>query len=69
MLLADDGGIERGARGGQRVDGGVDTELGDGTGKNRRRVEVRERGGRSGVGQVVGGDVDGLNGGDGAFLG
>jgi hypothetical protein len=30
---------------------------------------VRERGGRGGVGQVVGGNVDGLEGGDGALFG
>src|SRR5690606_2259488 len=48
------------ARRGERVDGGVETARGDLTAQLRRRVEVRERRRRGGVGVVVGGDVDRL---------
>ena len=65
VLLADDFRVE-GARGGlERVDRGVDAELGDGARQNRLGVEVGERRGRGRVGQVVGGHVDGLHRGDG----
>ena len=60
MLLADDVGIERTRGGRQRIDGRVEAELGDRAGENRGGVEVRERSRRRRVGQVVGGDVDGL---------
>src|SRR5438094_3850449 len=53
----------------ERVDGGVDAELGDLTREYGGRVQVREGGRRRRVGQVVGGDVDRLHGGDGALLG
>ena len=69
MLLADNRGIQGVRRGGQGVDGGIQTELGDGTRKDGRGVEVRKRRGGSRVGQVVCGDVDSLNGGDGTRLG
>jgi peptide chain release factor 1 len=69
VLLAHDGRIERGARACQRVDGRIDAQLGDGTREDRGGVQVRERRCRGRVGQVVGGDVDGLDRGNGALLG
>src|SRR4051812_31858989 len=44
----------------ERVDRGVDAELGDRPGQHRRRIEVREGGVRCRVGDVVGGHVDRL---------
>src|SRR3989344_4625025 len=53
----------------ERIDGRVDAELGQAAGKNHGRIEVTEGGGRCRIGKVVGRDVHGLNGRDGAFLG
>ncbi len=69
MLLADYHGVQGVGGGGQRVDGRVQAELGDGAGQRRRGVQVDERRGRRRVRQVVCGDVDGLDRGDGAALG
>ena len=65
VLLADDLGVESAGGGLERVNGGVNAELGDGARQNRLGVEVGERRGRRGVGQVVGGNVDSLDRGDG----
>ncbi len=51
------------------VDGGVDTGLGDGTIEDGGGVEVGEGGGGRGIGDIIGGDVDGLDGGDGTLVG
>lgn len=69
MLLADDTGVEHAGLGVERVDGGVDTELGDSTGQNGGGIEMGEGGGRGGIGKIIGGHVDGLDGGDGSLLG
>ena len=69
MLLADDTGVEHARLGVERVDGGVDTELGNTTGQHSRGVQVGEGGGGSRVRQIIGGHVDGLHGGDGTLLG
>jgi hypothetical protein len=61
-------GIENARRRSQRIDGRINTDLGQGTRKNRRGVEVSERRCRSGIGQIVGGHVDRLHGGDRTFL-
>jgi hypothetical protein len=53
----------------ERIDGRVDADGGDVTVEHGRRVEVGEGGGRGRVGEVVGGDVDGLHRGDGALVG
>ena len=64
VLLADDVGLEDRRGRVQRVDRGIDALLGDRPGQRRRRVEVREHRRRRRVGEVVGGDVDGLHRGD-----
>ena len=69
VLLADDARRENARGGGQRIYGGVDAEFRQGTREHGGCVQVGERRGRRGVGQVVGGHVDGLHGGDGALLG
>ena len=61
VLLADHHRVEEARGRVERVDGGVDAELGDGAGEHGRGVEVGEGGGGRGVGQVVGGDVDRLH--------
>lgn len=69
VLLSDDSGVEHTRLGVEGVDGGVDSELGDSTRQDGRGVEMGEGGSGGGVGQVISGDVDGLDGGDGSLLG
>jgi len=64
VLHAQDQGVQNARSGVQRVHSGVDAQLGDLTGKHQGAVQVRERRGRGGVGQVVGGHVNGLHGSD-----
>src|SRR5690606_26991104 len=51
----------------ERIDGRVDAELRDRARENGGRVEVGEGRRRGRVGEVVGGNVDGLNRGNGAL--
>ncbi len=60
VLLADVARIEDARHRVERIDGRVDAQLGDRAAQRRRRVEVGERRRRGRVGQVVCGDVDGL---------
>src|SRR6266581_1514834 len=69
VLFPEDAGVEDARRGGEGIHRGVDPELHDLAREHRGGVQVREGGGRSGVSQVVGGDVDRLHGGDRALLG
>ena len=69
VLLADDVGRERLGGGGEGIDGRVDAEFRDRALEHDGRVEVREGVGGRGIGQVVRGDVDGLERGDRAVLG
>lgn len=69
VLLTDDTGVEHTGLGVEGVDGGVDTQLGDTTGQDGGSVQVSEGGSGGGISQVVSGDVDGLDGGDGTLLG
>jgi len=69
VLLADDTGVKHTRLGVEGVDGGVDTELGNGTGQHGGGVQVGEGGGGGGIGQIVGRDIDSLHGGDGTLLG
>ena len=55
--------------GGQRIHGGINAELRDGTFQHDGRVQVRERRGGRRIGQVVGRHVHGLEAGDRTFLG
>ena len=68
VLLADNVRRKDAGRGVQRVDGGVNAERGDGAVENRRCVQMRERGGRRGVGQIVRRDIDCLHRRDRAVL-
>src|SRR5690606_3787558 len=69
VLLPQEVGVEDSAGGGQGVHRGVDALLSDGSLEHDEGVEVGEGGGGGGVGQVVRGDVDGLDGGDRALVG
>ena len=69
MVVTDDTGVQHAGLGVERVDGGVDTQLGDTTGKHSGGVQVSEGGGGSRVSQIVSGHVDGLDGCDGTLLG
>ncbi len=53
----------------ERIDGGIDAEFRERTREHGGGVEVSEGRGRSGIGQIVGGHVDGLHGSDGALVG
>jgi peptide chain release factor 1 len=69
VLLADNTGVEHTGLGVERVDGRVDTQLGDTTGQHSGGVQVSEGGGGSRVSQIVSGHVDGLDGGNGTLGG
>ena len=62
MPFSDDIGFEVSRRGFERVDGGINSLLGDFSRQNSRCVEVCERCCGSGVGKVVRRDVNGLYG-------
>lgn len=69
MLLADNTGVKHTGGGIKRVDGGVDTQLGDTTGQDSGGVQVSEGGGRGRISQIVSRDVDSLDGSNGTLLG
>ena len=69
VLFSDDQRIEDSRGGFERVDGRIDTELGDLTAQHGRGIQVGKGRCRSGVGQVIRRDVYGLNGGDGSLFG
>ena len=69
MVLTDDTGVQHAGLGVKRVDGGVDTQLGDTTGQDSGGVQMGEGGGGSRVSQIVSGHVDGLDGGNGSLGG
>lgn len=69
MSLTDNSGVEHSGLGVKRVDGRVDTQFGDGSRQHSGGVQVREGGGGGRVSQVIGRDVDGLDGGNGTLLG
>ena len=64
VLLSHDAGIEGAARRVERVHGGVDADLGEGARERHGRPEVGEGGRDRRIGEVVRGDVDGLDRGD-----
>src|SRR6185437_6448492 len=64
VLLADHERVELTAGRVERVHRGIDTERGNLTGQHHGRVQVRERRGGRGIGQVVRGYVHRLNRGD-----
>ena len=69
VLLADHGGRKEARRGVERIDGRKDRHLGDRSAEHGGRVQMGERGGGCGVGQVVGWHVDRLHRGDRTLLG
>ena len=62
-------GVQHTGLGVKGVDSWVDTQLGDGTRKHGGGIQVSEGGGGGRIGQIVGGDVYGLNGSDRTLLG
>ena len=67
MLLPDDAWREDGRGRVKRIDGRIDTELGDITREDDGRVEMRECIRGSGIGEIVRGDIDRLDGCDGSL--
>ena len=68
VLISDNLRVQNPGVGSQRVDGRVQALLGDGAFEGDNSVQVAEGRGNTGVGVVVGGDVDGLEGSDGTRL-
>lgn len=68
VVLTDNTGVEHTRLGVERVNSGVDTQLGDTTGQDSGSVQVSEGGGGGRVSQVISGDIDGLDGGNGTLL-
>ena len=69
MLFPDDQRVQQARGRPERVHGGIDALFRDRTVQNGRRIEVRKRRGRRGVGQVIRRHVDGLHRGDRAGFG
>ena len=69
MLLADDAWLEQTRGRIERIDCRVDTQLRDRTVEVGRRIEMRERRRRRGIGEIVRGHVHGLHRGDRALVG
>lgn len=69
VLGADNVGVHDTGRGVERVDGRVDTQLGDLTRQHSGGIQMGEGGGRGGIGQIIGGHVDGLDRRDRTLLG
>ena len=69
VTLTQDGRVQHGGGGVEGVHGGVDADGRDLAREHRRGVQVSEGGGRRRVREVVGGDVHGLHGRDGALGG
>src|SRR5258708_4579229 len=68
VLLADDVDLERLRDGGERINRGINAEFGNGAVEHDGGIKVGEGVRRRRVGEIVRGHVDGLHGGDGAFL-
>src|SRR5690606_36222533 len=69
VLFTDDLRIKLAAGGVERVDGRVDTQSGDVAGQHNGGVQVLESRGWRGVGQVIGRNVNGLDGRNGTRFG
>lgn len=61
VLITNDVRVQDTGGGVERIDGGVDTQLGNGTRQHSGGVQVSEGGSRGRIGQIVGGYVDSLN--------
>ena len=69
VLLPNDARIKNARGRSQRIDCGINSNPSQGAGKHSGRVQVSERRGRRGIGQVVGRNINGLHRSDGTFLG
>lgn len=69
MGFSDNGGVQHSGGGIQGIDGGVDTELGQGSGQDSCGIQMGESGSGGGIGKIIGRDVDGLDRGNGTLLG
>ena len=68
MDLSDNGGVKHTGWGVEGVDGRVNSEFSQSTIKHSVGVKMGEGGGWGGIGKIIGWDVDGLDGCDGAGL-
>lgn len=69
MQVSYNGRVEHSAGGVEGVDGGVDSQLGQGSVQHGGGVQMGKGGRGCGVSQIIGGHVDGLHGGNGSLLG
>src|SRR5207253_3102590 len=68
VLVAENTRVENARRGRERIDRRIDAQLRNRARQVRRRIEMRERRRRRGIGVVVGRDVNGLDRRNGTFL-
>lgn len=69
VLLTDNVGVQHLGSRIQWVDGWVDTQLSQGSGKHGSSIQMLESGGGGRIGKIIGWDVDGLDGSNGSLLG
>ena len=69
VLVSDHTRVKHTGCGVEGIDGGVDTKLGNGTGKDGGGVQVSEGGGRGGIGKIISGHEHSLDGGNGSLGG
>ena len=69
VFFADDVWVKNRGVGVEWINRRIESEFSQGTCQHDGRIQMRERGRRSRVGQVISRNVHGLNGSDGAFLG
>eukprot|EP01083_Nonionella_stella_P023190 64104_1 len=69
MLLSDNTGVKHTRSGVKRIDSGVNSQLGNGTGKHSGGIQVSKGGGGGRIGKIIGRYVYGLYGGNGSLSG
>jgi len=68
VLVSHDGGVEHSGGGVEGVHGGIDSQLSEGSAEHSGGVQMGEGGGGGRVGEIIGGDIDGLDGSDGTLF-
>ena len=69
MDISEDEGIQHSGGRVEGIDSGVDTEFGKGTRQDSLGIQMGEGGSRGGIGQIISGYEDGLDGGNGSVSG
>jgi hypothetical protein len=69
MDLTNNGGVKHTGSGVKGIDSGVDTDFGKSTRQHSGGIKMSESGGGSGIGKIISGHIDSLDGGDGSGQG